>query len=38
MTPREHIPVLLEETLAFLDIEREGIYIDGTLGLAGHAE
>jgi len=38
MTPREHIPVLLEEALAFLDIRREGTYIDGTLGLAGHAE
>jgi 16S rRNA (cytosine1402-N4)-methyltransferase len=38
MTPREHIPVLLEEALAFLDIHREGTYIDGTLGLAGHAE
>jgi 16S rRNA (cytosine1402-N4)-methyltransferase len=38
MIPREHIPVLLEESLVLLDIERDGIYIDGTLGLAGHAE
>ncbi len=38
MNPREHIPVLLEESLALLDIGRDGIYIDGTLGLAGHAE
>ena len=37
MSRREHIPVLLEETLEFLDIGREGTYIDGTLGMAGHA-
>jgi 16S rRNA (cytosine1402-N4)-methyltransferase len=38
MNLREHTPVLLEESLAFLDIGRDGIYIDGTLGMAGHAE
>jgi len=37
MSRREHIPVLLEETLAHLDSGREGVYIDGTLGMAGHA-
>lgn len=37
MNGNGHIPVLLEEVLAYLDIEREGIYIDCTLGLAGHA-
>jgi 16S rRNA (cytosine1402-N4)-methyltransferase len=37
MSPKEHIPVLLEEILDFLDIGREGTYIDGTLGMAGHA-
>jgi 16S rRNA (cytosine1402-N4)-methyltransferase len=37
MSDRGHVPVLLEETLAGLDIGREGIYIDGTLGMAGHA-
>ena len=37
MSRREHIPVLLEETLELLDVGREGTYIDGTLGLAGHA-
>ena len=37
MSRREHIPVLLEETLDLLDIRREGTYIDGTLGMAGHA-
>jgi len=37
MSGAEHIPVLLEETLSCLDIRREGTYIDGTIGLAGHA-
>jgi len=37
MSDRGHIPVLLEEALDYLGIEREGTYIDGTLGMAGHA-
>ena len=37
MIGQGHIPVLLEEALQYLDIEREGIYIDCTLGLGGHA-
>ena len=37
MTDKGHRPVLLEEALAFLDAGREGLYIDATLGLAGHA-
>lgn len=32
-----HIPVLLEETMEHLDVGREGIYIDCTVGLGGHA-
>lgn len=32
-----HLPVLLEETLSYLDIQRPGIYIDGTVGLGGHS-
>ncbi len=32
-----HVPVLLEEALAYLDALRPGIYIDGTIGLAGHS-
>lgn len=35
-TPR-HIPVLLQEVLELLNIKREGIYIDATIGLGGHA-
>jgi len=37
MITRDHIPVLLEETLTLLDAARPGVYVDGTLGLAGHS-
>lgn len=33
----EHVPVLLEETLEYLDLKKGGVYIDGTLGGAGHS-
>lgn len=33
----EHIPVLLKECIEGLDIKPDGIYIDGTLGRAGHS-
>ena len=33
----EHIPVLLEEVLEYLQIIPDGIYMDGTLGGAGHS-
>ena len=32
-----HVPVLLHECLAALAIRPEGIYVDGTLGRAGHS-
>ncbi len=32
-----HKPVLLEECLAYLRIKPEGVYVDGTLGGAGHS-
>lgn len=32
-----HIPVLCKESLDALSIKKDGIYIDGTLGGAGHA-
>lgn len=32
-----HIPVLLAESLTALNIRPDGIYVDGTLGRAGHA-
>lgn len=34
----EHRPVLLEECIQGLDIKSDGIYIDGTLGGAGHSK
>ncbi len=37
MIARDHIPVLLDEALDLLDVARPGLYIDGTLGLAGHS-
>ncbi len=37
MTENGHLPVLPTEVIAFLDAERDGTYIDCTLGLAGHA-
>jgi len=32
-----HLPVLLEETLAALDVRPNGTYVDGTYGRGGHA-
>lgn len=33
----EHKPVLLKETIDSLNIKKDGIYVDGTLGGGGHA-
>lgn len=33
----EHVPVLLSETMALLQPERGGVFIDATLGLGGHS-
>ena len=33
-----HKPVLLEETIQNLNIKKDGIYVDGTLGGAGHSK
>ena len=35
--PTEHLPVLLTETVASLDVKPNGIYVDGTFGRGGHA-
>lgn len=34
----EHVSVLLDECIQGLDIKENGIYVDGTLGGAGHAQ
>lgn len=33
----EHLPVLLDETVAGLAVKSDGIYVDGTFGRGGHA-
>ncbi len=32
-----HIPILLEQVINGLDIKKDGIYVDGTIGGAGHS-
>jgi len=38
MTKFKHIPVMPKEAIDFLDIKKDGVYIDGTLGGGGHSE
>ena len=33
----EHIPVLVDEVIQFLQPKNHGVYVDGTVGLGGHA-
>lgn len=33
----DHIPVLLNEVLTYLDVLKEGLYVDCTVGLGGHS-
>jgi 16S rRNA (cytosine1402-N4)-methyltransferase len=35
--PMPHVPVLLEDALNYLDVRPGGVYVDATLGLAGHS-
>ncbi|OGD21040.1 MAG: 16S rRNA (cytosine(1402)-N(4))-methyltransferase [Candidatus Aminicenantes bacterium RBG_16_63_16] len=37
MSEKGHVPVLLHEVIEHLDAGREGLYIDATIGLGGHA-
>lgn len=34
----EHVSVLLEECVKYLNIRPDGVYVDGTLGMGGHSE
>ncbi|MBR4461770.1 MAG: 16S rRNA (cytosine(1402)-N(4))-methyltransferase RsmH [Erysipelotrichaceae bacterium] len=34
----KHLPVMPEEVIDLLDIRKDGIYVDGTLGRGGHAK
>ncbi len=33
-----HIPVMVSEVLSYLNVRPDGIYLDGTVGLGGHAK
>ncbi|WP_158820148.1 16S rRNA (cytosine(1402)-N(4))-methyltransferase RsmH [Granulicella sp. S156] len=33
----QHVPVLLEESLKYLNVQPGGVYVDATLGLGGHS-
>ncbi len=37
MSRPQHVPVLLEEALEYLNVRPGGVYVDATLGLAGHS-
>ncbi len=34
----EHIPVMPKEVIKFLNIKKNGVYVDGTLGSGGHCQ
>jgi 16S rRNA (cytosine1402-N4)-methyltransferase len=33
-----HVPVLIEEVVNMLNLKRDGLYVDATVGLGGHSE
>ena len=37
MSDGAHVPVLLEEAVAALDVRADGTYVDATFGRGGHA-
>ena len=37
MARPQHVPVLLDEVLNYLNVRPGGVYVDATLGLAGHS-
>jgi 16S rRNA (cytosine1402-N4)-methyltransferase len=38
MTDQNHVPVMLEEVIEGLQLKRNGVYVDATIGAGGHAE
>ncbi|HLF17317.1 MAG TPA: 16S rRNA (cytosine(1402)-N(4))-methyltransferase RsmH [Candidatus Omnitrophota bacterium] len=38
LMPKEHVPVMVEEVVQYLQPQVNGTYVDATLGLGGHAE
>src|ERR1700710_3085017 len=38
MEKPQHVPVLLEESLDYLNVRPGGVVVDATLGLGGHSE
>jgi 16S rRNA (cytosine1402-N4)-methyltransferase len=38
LTGIHHLPVMREEVIGLLNIRRDGIYVDATIGLGGHSE
>ncbi len=37
MVENDHLPVMVEEVISYLDLKDGGYYLDGTIGLGGHA-
>jgi 16S rRNA (cytosine1402-N4)-methyltransferase len=37
MNRPQHVPVLLDEVMTYLNVRPGGVYVDATLGLAGHS-
>ncbi|MBP9854086.1 MAG: 16S rRNA (cytosine(1402)-N(4))-methyltransferase RsmH [Candidatus Omnitrophica bacterium] len=36
--PNDHLPVMLDEVLEYMDPQSNDIFVDGTLGMGGHAQ
>ena len=37
-TKVDHVPVMLDEVISALNINPNGVYVDGTLGKGGHSK
>ena len=35
---KTHIPVMPKEVLSYLNVQKDGVYVDGTIGLGGHSQ